>query len=134
MEKIEISPSLILDYLVYPLWEALDKEYKVRYRNNIWTQFESILRAATYVSSLQKFLERFVRYFPCSIPESYVERLKQISELGYDREILKEIREKTAYYVLLVRHRKIQQREENEKKVKSSVKQNEGMKNENLFV
>lgn len=134
MEKIEISPNLILDYLIYPLWEALDKDYKSQYRNNIWKQFESILRASTYVSTLQKFLERFVRYFPSMIPEEYVLRLKEISELGYDREILKEIREKTAYYVLLVRHRKLQQRMEYEKKSAENVQQKRGEENENLFV
>lgn len=137
MEKIELSPNLILDSLVYPLWESLDKNYKSQYRSNIWTQFESILRASTYVSSLQKFLERFVRYFPCSIPEHYVERLREIAELGFDREILKEIREKTAYYVLLVRHKKIEERKEYEVKQQQKeeiIKDRKEAKDENLFV
>ncbi|MCX7880852.1 MAG: hypothetical protein N2517_09360 [Ignavibacteria bacterium] len=128
MEKIELSPSLIMENLIYPLWVSIEKEYKIRYKRNIWAQFESVLRSSTYVASLQRFMEKFVRYLPCMISSEYVEKLKTISELGYDREILKEIREKTAYYVLLVRS-KVQKEKE---KIQKTDKQEDS--NENLFV
>ena len=130
-----VSQDLIVEHLLLPLWESISSEYKSKYKSSIWEQFENYLRSSAYVSNLQRFIENFKRLMPCNVRDEFVERLVRISDAGFDRAILKEIREKTSVLVLKVRAKRQEKRKDFEEKIstKNSVEQ-KGESNENLFV
>lgn len=99
----EVTQEMVAENLVLPLWRALDKEYKKKYKKTIWDQFENRLRSAAYTSDIKKFLQKIKSNMRISIRYKDLKRVLNIVDSNQDRQILKWIREETQYLVLQVR-------------------------------
>jgi len=91
--------------LLMAIWRGIPADYKKRYRRNIWEQFENNVRSAAYTSNLGKFVNTLCAKLQAQIGQTNDERERAESVLncGYDRALLKLIRDETALLVLMVR-------------------------------
>ena len=96
------------------IWRGIPRDYKSRYRMNIWQQFEDQIRSAAYTSNLGKFINSLCSKMNASIGRNADERkrfneiLRQIQDTKL---LLKLMREETALLVLMVRIRQQEKRE-----------------------
>lgn len=91
--------------LLTMIWRRIPADYKSRYRMTIWTQFENEIRAASYTSSLAKFINSICSRLQVNLGANEKERklAEQILLQADDRKMLKMFREETTLLVLMVR-------------------------------
>lgn len=96
--------------ILWPLWQGIPREYKMKYSYSIWQQFEDNVRSAAYTSRLSLFLSRITARLGISILDRDVARITEAIDSGQDREILRSLRDDTALLVLLVRAEAVEMR------------------------
>lgn len=89
------------------LWRSIPSEYKRRYAQNIWEQFQAGLKASAYTSALNRFVSNFERRFGAlagATPEDRAALDQVLNEARiHERAVLRAIRDQAAYVVLRVR-------------------------------
>lgn len=98
-----MTPELIAESLLTPIWRGISPEYKSKYRQNIWQQFEDNIRSAAYTSRLPAWLDTMCRRMDVTIRPEHAALMKPIFGLCMDRLILRALRDETTLLVLLVR-------------------------------
>lgn len=89
--------------LLSPIWRGIPSDYKSKYSYTIWDQFENNIRSAAYTARLPVFLQHISTRLGVSLKDKDIGCATAILNTGQDREILKLLREETAYLVLLTR-------------------------------
>lgn len=102
-EQKQIDQQQVAEQLIFPLWRCLADEYKERYKKEVWEQFENNIRAASYTSSLNKFLAGFTSLMPVQLQVKYMEEINAIISSGQDDIILDWLRDETTYLVMIAR-------------------------------
>lgn len=87
------------------IWRGVPSDYKSRYRMTIWEQFENEIRAASYTSSLARFISSICTRLRVELGKTAAERAvaEEILKASDDRAMLKMMREETTLLVLMVR-------------------------------
>lgn len=114
MEKL--TQEQVAEDLLWSLWASIDKDYKIKYKKNIWEQFENTIRSATYTSSLKGFLELFSKKIPTTILQKYIKKVVKIVESGQDSYVLQMLRQESTYLSMLVRLANEKKKEEYEER------------------
>lgn len=97
--------------LLHILWRGVPRDYKSRYRRNIWQQFEDQVRSAAYTSNLARFTNVLCQKLQVVVRQKDAEVLEQILSSGEDKVLLKLMRQETTLLVLRVRLRQQEARE-----------------------
>jgi hypothetical protein len=91
---------------ILALWRGIDPEYKSQYARTIWTQFEEQIKyAANTTSSLPSCLSSITARF-AGIMGGNLEDLEAVEALvktADAREVLRVLREESAYIIAMVR-------------------------------
>jgi hypothetical protein len=93
------------------LWQGIGSEYKSRYRQTIWEQFENQVRASSYTNNLGKFANSVCSKLGVVIPARLTKQAEEILNSGEDKALLKLFRDETTLIVLMVRVRNQERRE-----------------------
>lgn len=101
--------------LLGPIWRGIDPEFKQTYKYEIWRIFEDQVRAAAYTTTLSLFLSRICSRMRVTLHEDTLPTVQEIVRGGQDRDILRVLREETAYCVTVVR---LQNEERKEKRTR----------------
>lgn len=89
--------------LLHPLWRGLDADYKSKYRTSIWRQWEDQVRSAAYTTSLSLFLSRICSRMTINLRDDDLLTVRDIVAGGHDRDVLRILRDESAYCVTVVR-------------------------------
>ena len=98
-----MTPELIAESLLTPIWRGIPADYKSKYRQNIWQQFEDNIRSAAYTSRLQTWLDTICRRLNVTIRPEHAAQMMPLFTMSMDRAILRALRDETTLLVLLVR-------------------------------
>jgi len=98
-----MTPEQLAADLLTPIWRGIGSEYKSKYRNTIWQQFEDNIRSAAYTSRLGVFLDVICRKLAVTLQTKHVAAVESVIASGQDRAALKLLRDETTLLVLLVR-------------------------------
>jgi len=100
-EKTRVMAATLLKII----WRGIPPDYKRRYRMTIWTQFENEIRAASYTSSLAKFISSICTHLRADLGKTAAERAvaEEIIKTADDRTMVKMMRDETTLLVLMVR-------------------------------
>jgi hypothetical protein len=93
------------------IWRGVGNEYKSKYRQTIWQQFENVIRGSSYTNNLGRFINTVCLKFDVQIQVKDVGQLENILNSGQDKSLLKILRDETTLIVLMVRVRSQKQRE-----------------------
>lgn len=93
------------------IWRGIGREYKSRYRQTIWQQFENTVRASAYTNNLGKFVNSLCLKLDAQIQSKDTSKAEEILNSGSDRALLKLYRDETTLLVLMVRVRNQERRE-----------------------
>lgn len=126
-ESQEMAASL-LDII----WQGISSDFKSRYRQTIWEQFENTVRANAYTNNLGKFVNSVCLKLGATIPGKHTAEAEKILNSGQDRPLLKLYRDETTLIVLMVRIRNQERRETWEAQQKAK-KEFDEMTPEQLF-
>lgn len=121
MEQVKLSAEQIADDFLWSLWASIDKDYKAKYKKNIWEQFENAIRSSTYTSSLKGFLELFSKKIPTIILQKYIKKVVAVVESKQDRYVLQMLRQESTYLSMLVRLANEKKKEEYEENIKHKI-------------
>lgn len=102
------------------IWKGISSEYKSRYRQTIWRQFEDTVRASAYTNNLGKFINSLCLKMDAQIQNKDTSKAEEILNSGNDKALLKLYRDETTLIVLMVRVRNQERREAWETKQKES--------------
>ncbi len=105
--------------IVRAVWNGIPDAYKSRYRTSIWRQFEDAIRAASYTDNLGRFVTGLCAALGSQIPTTELPGVTRALAAGYDREVLRTIRDETTYLVLLIRAQKQTQRNEYKRRLET---------------
>lgn len=100
---ILINQESVAENLLWPLWRSINEDYKVRYKRDIWDQFENAVRSAAYTGSLRTYLSNFQARIPTDIQAQFIKKINAVVESGCDFDILNWLRDETTYLVMQVR-------------------------------
>lgn len=89
--------------LLQPIWQGVPSDYKSKYKYSIWRQFEDQIRSAAYTTTLSLFLSRIGARLGVTLREDALETVRAVVSGGSDREILRILRDESAYCVTMVR-------------------------------
>lgn len=89
--------------ILMPIWRGIPPDYKTQYSYTIWTQFEGHVRSAAYTSTLPKFLSRICSRLQVRLADVGLGDVAAVCQSGHDRDILRILRDESAYVVTLVR-------------------------------
>jgi len=98
-----MTPELITENLLTPIWRGIPADYKSKYRQNIWQQFEDNIRSAAYTSRLATWFDTICRRLDVQIRPEHAAQIAQLFNARLDRAILRALREETTLLVLMVR-------------------------------
>lgn len=89
--------------LLGAIWRGIPPDYKARYKFGIWQQFENQVRSAAYTTSLSLFLSRICSRLQVSLHEPDLPQVRAVVAGGGDRDVLRVLRDESAYCVTVVR-------------------------------
>jgi hypothetical protein len=89
--------------LLLPIWAGIQPEYKSKYKFTIWRQFEDQVRSAAYTTTLSLFLSRICSRLNVTLHDDALTDICMIVRGGQDREVLRVLRDESAYIVTRVR-------------------------------
>lgn len=122
------------------IWKGIGREYKSRYRQTIWRQFEDTVRASAHTNNLGKFINSLCLKLDAQIQARDTACAEEILNSNNDKALLKLYRDETTLIVLMVRVRNQERREaweaaqaENDI-TPTDLSETEETENEDLFV
>lgn len=89
--------------LLLPIWAGIPRDYKRKYKVTIWRQFEDQVRSAAYTTTLSLFLSRICSRLAVTLHDDALAAVRTIVSGGCDRDVLRVLREESAYCVTIVR-------------------------------
>ena len=111
MDKYQRGASFLT-----PIWRGVPADYKLKCARTLWQQFEENIRGAAYTSSLSKFVNTICSRLQVRIAADDVEVVERVVSSGYDRELLRLLRDEATTLVLMVRIENDKRRDEWEAK------------------
>jgi hypothetical protein len=107
--QLTMTQELVAEKLLWPLWRAIDPDFKQKYARDVWGQFENAIRSSAYTSNMKVFLANMQQRLPIVIGRDYIQDVLSVVGSGCDDQILDDLRDETTYMVLLVRLRNEEQ-------------------------
>lgn len=101
-----VSEQAIADGILSPMWQSLSKDFKSKYRMDIWGIFENQIRASAHSRNLQTFYSNAatkLQLHPTADTAASVMRGLQAYNEDEADTVMHMLRTQTAYLVLLVR-------------------------------
>lgn len=89
--------------LLLPIWAGVPPDFKAKYKFTIWRQFEDQVRSAAYTTTLSLFLSRICSRLAATLHDDHLATVRAIVSGGSDREVLRVLRDESAYCVTVVR-------------------------------
>lgn len=89
--------------LLMPIWMGIPSEFKTKYKFTIWRQFEDQVRSAAYTTTLSLFLSRICSRLNVTLHDDQLATVRAIVAGGADRDVLRVLRDESAYCVTVVR-------------------------------
>ena len=102
----------VADSLLWPLWLSIDKEFKSKYKKEIWQHFENAIKSATFSRDLKLFLSKFTSKIPSELNKQNSELILSVINKNEDEQVLQWLREETVYLVMLVRVKNQERKDE----------------------
>lgn len=89
--------------LLVPIWRGIPASYKRRYRRTIWQQFEDTVKSSAYTSNLSRFVSSICSRLGVELRSDTVAQVTAVVQSGFDRPLLKVLRDESTTCTLLVR-------------------------------
>jgi len=89
--------------LLQPIWAGIPADFKSKYKFTIWRQFEDQVRSAAYTTTLSLFLSRICSRLNVTLHDQTLADVRALVAGGGDRDVLRVLRDESAYCVTVVR-------------------------------